>query len=156
MAQVITSRRRVRIEIDLNARDREGLVPAYLSDADGDIALGDTVTAYESEDEVAAPAVVVKVEHGAAFLEVDWAKLDDDRRVTVPVVVAHGSMVEDGASSSSPSGAIWARVKMRSVPLVAAAAAVGGVLGVSTVPTTTNPAPAMRHSSPLMEAGDTA
>jgi len=46
--QVTSTRPRVRIEIDLNARDEAGRVPAYLSDADGHVAVGDVVTAFES------------------------------------------------------------------------------------------------------------
>lgn len=153
--QEASTRPRVRIEIDLNARDENGLVPAYLEDADGYVAVGDVVTAFESEDEVAAPAKVVKVEHGHAFLDVDWNAMTDDEYVPVPKVVVQGSMLR--TPQSTASGASWVRIKIRAAaPILATAAAVTGFIAGSTTTTSATPAAAMRQSTPVTEAGDTA
>lgn len=69
----------VRIEIDLNQRTKDNLVPAWREDADGDMAVGDAVTVFEPEDQVCAPAVVRRVfGSGRVHLRVDWQMLADD------------------------------------------------------------------------------
>ncbi|WP_327403843.1 hypothetical protein OG194_29680 [Streptomyces sp. NBC_01288] len=153
----------MRIEIDLNSRNEEGLVPAYLEDADGYVTIGDTVTAFESEDGVAAPAVVRKVAHGFAYLDVDWDAMTDD----VAQPVAHA--VTPGAEnlSATSSGASWVRVTMiRKVvtPILVSAAAVaaattGAVLGSPGATPNSTAAPnsvSTRDVITVMEAGDTA
>lgn len=73
----------VRIEIDLNQRTSDNLVPAWREDADGDMAVGDTVTVFESEDNVCAPAVVRRVfPTGRVHLQVYWPQLTDDKEGT--------------------------------------------------------------------------
>jgi len=164
MGQVIeiTTRPRVRIEIDLNSRNDEGLVPAFIEDADGYIAVGDTVTAFESEDEVAAPAVVRKVAHGFAYLDVDWDAMCDD--VPHPVARPITPALAHNLSATS-SGAGWVRVKIsKMVPILATAAAVATVTTGSPVggPATTQAVSAVRNAISVhevttgMEAGDTA
>ncbi|MDX3294628.1 hypothetical protein PV569_13020 [Streptomyces scabiei] len=146
----------MRIEIDLNSRDELGRVPAYLEDANGYIAVGDTVTAFESEDEVAAPALVKKIAHGVAYLEVDWAAMTDD----APSPVAHpaGAPLTECRTSTS-STASWIPIKIKKVvtPLLVSAAAVaaaatGGALGTTT--TTAPNSVSIRDATTATEAGD--
>lgn len=69
-----------RIEIDLNQRTPDNLVPAWAEDADGPITVGDTVTVFEPEDSVRAIAIVRAVQPGGrVHLLVDWASLEDDK-----------------------------------------------------------------------------
>ena len=73
----------VRIEIDLNQRTPDNLVPAWREDADGDMAVGDTVTVFEPEDGVCAPAVVRRTfPTGRVHLQVHWPQLTDDKEGT--------------------------------------------------------------------------
>ncbi|NGO09311.1 hypothetical protein G5C60_17310 [Streptomyces sp. HC44] len=165
MGQVIeiTTRPRVRIEIDLNSRNDEGLVPAFIEDADGYIAVGDTVTAFESEDEVAAPAVVRKIEHGFAYLDVRWSAMIDDVPQPVPHPITP-ALAENRSATSS--GASWVRVKVSKVvtPILATAAAVaaattGAPIGGTATTGVANAASnsiSMRDVTTAMEAGDTA
>jgi hypothetical protein len=69
-----------RIEIDLNALDDEGLTRARIEDADGEIAVGDDVLVFESEDGLIAPAKVTRadVSSGYVFLTVDWDNLREE------------------------------------------------------------------------------
>lgn len=73
----------VRVEIDLNDVDSNGLTSVLLGDAHGVLVPGETVTAYEPEDGVAAPARVESVDevNGIAFLRVDWRAMTYDRPV---------------------------------------------------------------------------
>ncbi|MFE6408508.1 hypothetical protein ACFVOR_16415 [Streptomyces sp. NPDC057837] len=155
--QVTSTRPRVRIEIDLNARDSQGRVPAYLADADGHMEAGDVVTAFESEDGVAAPAVVAEVAHGVAYLNVDWDELTDD----TPLPVAKPITVQAaGQSIATSSGASWVPVKIKKVvkPLLATAAAVAAATGAGILPqppsTTAPNSVSMRDATPMTEAGD--
>jgi len=68
----------VRVRIDLNARDGNGHVPARASRADGPLAVGATVVAYEPDDGVRAPARVARVAGGFAYLTVAWDEMTDD------------------------------------------------------------------------------
>lgn len=68
----------IRLEIDLNSRTHDGLAPAHLP-AGVTVEAGQQVTAYESEDAVAAPAIVRTVQHGRALLDVDWNAMHDDQ-----------------------------------------------------------------------------
>ncbi|QTU64236.1 hypothetical protein [Streptomyces scabiei] len=158
MAAVETSTRpRVRIEIDLNSRDEFGRVPAYLEDANGYIAVGDTVTAFESEDEVAAPAVVKKIAHGVAYLDVDWSAMTDD----VPAPVAHpasGPLTEARTSNSSTASWVPIKIKKAVTPLLISAAAVaaaatGGVVGGPAATAAPNSVSA-RDATTVTEAGE--
>lgn len=94
--------RAVRVQVDLNSRSRDGFVVARLSRSTGPVALGSVVSAFEPDDEVAAPARVARIdrERGLIYLDVDWDALDDDilgmREVTVST---HAGTV----SSNSPS-----------------------------------------------------
>src|SRR5689334_7702440 len=96
----------VRVQIDLNARSRDGFVRARLSRADGPVVLGDEIVAYEPEDRIAAPALVMRVdrERGFVYLDVDWAKMDDDpvygRRV-LPMFPAVAGLVTNAAAAVS-------------------------------------------------------
>jgi hypothetical protein len=152
MAQHVTSTRPVvRIEIDLNSRDKEGRTPAYLSDADGHVSVGDAVTAFESEDEVAFPAVVARIAHGVAYLDVNWAAMTDD----VPVTVAQPRTAELAERrQSTSSSASWFRFKVMA-PLLVGAAAVAATTGGAV--SSSSPAPnTTRTTAAATEAGDTA
>jgi len=76
----------VRVQIDLNSRDREGNVRTRLANAGGSVRAGDQVVAYEPDDQVAASARVVRVDEGAGYLylDVDWDTLDDDYVLSAP------------------------------------------------------------------------
>ncbi|MCX5528977.1 hypothetical protein OG785_45375 [Streptomyces sp. NBC_00006] len=67
----------LRLEIDLNDRTPDNLVPAHLPDG-VTVQPGQQVIAYEPEDQVAAPAVVRRVELGQALLDVNWNAMRDD------------------------------------------------------------------------------
>lgn len=154
-AQVTSTRPRVRIEIDLNARDSQGRVPAYLADADGHVAVGDVVTAFESEDEVAAQAVVKEIAHGVVYLDVAWDEMTDD----IPAPVARPVTVRVAESrTATSSGASWVPIKIKKIvtPILATAAAVAAAAGAATLPQPTTAAPnsvAIRDVTPSTEAG---
>lgn len=67
-----------RVRIDLNTRDENGHTPVRLTRADGPLAVGDTVVAFEPDDGVRAPAQVVRVTGGYAYLDVAWDQMVDD------------------------------------------------------------------------------
>jgi len=71
---------RVRVQIDLNAFDADGLTRTRLSNASGDIEDGRMVVAYEPEDQSMFLALVdhVDTEKGYAFLRVNWDSMADD------------------------------------------------------------------------------
>jgi hypothetical protein len=84
-------------QVDLNARSRDGYVPARVSRASGPLIPGDRhVLIYEPDDRVAAPARVVRVDadRGVAYLEVNWEEMDDD--------VAYGWIVSPSLTYVSP------------------------------------------------------
>jgi hypothetical protein len=148
--QVTSTRPQVRIEIDLNARDRFGRVPAYLTDADGHVAVGDTVTAFESEDEVAAPAVVEEISHGIAYLAVKWEAMTDD--LPAPAARPTTASLSEKRTATS-SSASWFRIKVIAPILASAAVAAGGALATPAT-AAPNSVPA-RNTMTAMEAGDT-
>ncbi|MFD4275071.1 hypothetical protein R2B67_17995 [Streptomyces cyaneofuscatus] len=154
MAQQVTSatRPRVRIEIDLNSRDANGHTPAYLDDADGYIAVGDVVTAFESEDEVAAPATVRRIAHGVAYLDVDWGAMTDD--ATVPTLQPKTVYLADRRQATS-SAASYIRYNIVAPLLVSAAAVAATAGGIAPAPNTTAPN-SLRPIAAVMEAGETA
>ncbi|MGW8875666.1 hypothetical protein [Streptomyces mirabilis] len=140
----------MRVEIDLNARDRSGRVPAYLSRADGHIAVGDSVTAFEPEDEVSAPAVVEEISHGIVYLAVKWDAMTDD----IPAPAARPCSVElSDRRTSTWSWSSWVRTKVLT-PVVASAAiaAAGGAVAAQPTTVTTAPTP---NTATVREAGDT-
>lgn len=53
-----------------------------MSRADGPVAVGDTVVAHEPDDHVRAPARVVRVAGGFAYLAVAWDEMTDDDAAT--------------------------------------------------------------------------
>lgn len=64
-----------RIRVDFNRMVRNGLVKSSRRRADGPLREGDTVTAYDpDDDEMEFPAVVAQVDEGsgAVFLSVQW------------------------------------------------------------------------------------
>jgi hypothetical protein len=81
----------VRVQIDLNSRDRNGHVRARISSVRGTVRKGDRVIAFEPDDRVAANAEVVRVDAGRGFLylEVDWDSLDDDENGQRPSGIVH-------------------------------------------------------------------
>lgn len=151
-----STRPRVRIEIDLNSRDKKGRVPAYLEDADGHISVGDTVTAFESEDEVAAPALVLEVAHGVAYLDVDWSAMTDD----VPAPVAQPTNVplaERRTATSSTAGWIPIKIKQVVTPFIVSAAAVAATTTGGAISMNSTAVPnivTMRDPATATEAGD--
>jgi hypothetical protein len=108
----------VRIEIDLNARSRDGYAFSRLSRADGPVLVNDDVIVFEPDDRVAAPAKVVRVdrEHGFVFLSVDWSQLAEDavlREAPRPVWAGVMGAVSNAASAVTmrvrETQQIWAR-----------------------------------------------
>lgn len=82
--------KRVRVEIDLNARNADGLTLTKVKNVHGDVRelqQGQIVTAFESEDSVQALAMVKKVDlaSGFLYLDVNWASMCDDNGVEVRV-----------------------------------------------------------------------
>lgn len=71
---------RVRVEIDLNSVRSDGTTRVRLARASGKIKRGDMVTAFESEDGVAAHAWVDRVDEarGYAFITVNTRSMRDD------------------------------------------------------------------------------
>jgi len=62
------------------------------------------VVAYEPDDQIAAPARVIRVdrERGFAYLDVDWDKMDDDHAygwVVTPIVTGAVTMLSNAASA---------------------------------------------------------
>ena len=80
--------KRVRVEIDLNARNAEGLTVTKLTNVNGEISKGQLVTAFESEDEVQALAMVSRIDRvdGFVYLHVNWDSICEDveNEVRVP------------------------------------------------------------------------
>lgn len=72
--------KRARVEIDLNSLRADGTTRVRLSNVHGDIAPGQIVTAYESEDNVAAYAMVDRIDYatGYAFVTVNRHSMRDD------------------------------------------------------------------------------
>lgn len=70
----------VRVEIDLNSLRADGTTRARLSRATGPMKRGDIVTAFESEDGVAAYAWVDRVDEarGVVFLTINRASMRED------------------------------------------------------------------------------
>jgi hypothetical protein len=68
-----------RIEIDLNVRTAEGLTRAALRDLEGatNLSVGEPVIVFEPDEDVEAPATVVKVSRDGrfAYLRVQWDEL---------------------------------------------------------------------------------
>lgn len=101
----------VRLEIDLNDRTPDNLVPAHLPDG-VTVQPGQQVVAYEPEDQVAAPAVVRRVELGQALLDVDWNAMRDE--ASSRHIVGHATIGIDVAATQAtepPS------IELRAVPL---------------------------------------
>ena len=71
---------RVRVQIDLNAFDAEGLTRTRLKNSSGPLEAGRMVVAYEPEDESMFLALVDHVDEstGYAFLRVNWDSMQDD------------------------------------------------------------------------------
>ncbi|WP_454170551.1 hypothetical protein [Microbacterium paulum] len=71
---------RVRVEIDLNSLRADGTTRVRLARANGKLERGQIVTAFESEDNVAALAMVDRVDErtGYAFLIVNRESMRDD------------------------------------------------------------------------------
>jgi ribosomal protein S28E/S33 len=70
----------VRVEIDLNSCDADGLTRTRLRNVSGEVRVGQIVTAFESEDEVQAIALVTRIDEkrGYVFLAVNWDSMRDD------------------------------------------------------------------------------
>lgn len=85
------------VEIDLNDINENGQTVALLIDADQPLTVGKIVVAFESEDQVAALAMVARIDEarGIAFLWVDWASMSSanyaSRHAAVPVVLDNRS-----------------------------------------------------------------
>lgn len=124
----------VRIRIDLNARDVHGYVPARLSRANGLMAIGDTVVAFEPDDEVRAPAEVMKIVGDFAYLDVRWNELEDD--VVAPVIRTIHQTDRTGQQTGSLSSMIRFKLAMPAIAGAAALAAIAGPGLVQTSPAT--------------------
>lgn len=72
--------KRVRVEIDLNSIRPDGTTRVWLDDFDGDVQAGQMVTAFEREDQVAAHAMIERIDtvRGCAFIIVNRASMRDD------------------------------------------------------------------------------
>ena len=97
-----------RVEIDLNDIDADGLTTVLLTDASGPLSVGDVVTAFESEDSVAAPATVVSIDdaHGLAALRVEWRSMV--KELVLPkldglIVLVESGRVAQAQGWSTPS-----------------------------------------------------
>lgn len=84
---------RTRVEIDLNSRDADGLTRTRLTNATRALTKGEIVTAFESEDEVQALAMVDHVDDRYAFLIVNWESMCDDSGTEVMAKGHHRRMV---------------------------------------------------------------
>lgn len=114
---------RTRVEIDLNARDADGLTRTRLTNASSQLHKGEIVTAFESEDEVQALAMVdhVNQESGYAFLLVNWESLSDDSGADVMAPFHHSRMV-NRAQASVANRRAQSGVAARSSEIAASAA----------------------------------
>ncbi|MDU0325288.1 hypothetical protein RWH43_00830 [Microbacterium sp. KSW2-21] len=102
---------RTRVEIDLNSLRPDGTTRVRLTRADGPLNVGQMVTAFESEDGVAALALVSRVDSatGSAFLIVNRESMrDDDGSLDRPALsyganraVAHVENVRAARSQAS-------------------------------------------------------
>lgn len=77
--------RRIRVEVDLNSRDGNGQTRARISNADGALQPGQIVTAFESEDQVQALAIVDRVDESSGYvtLTLNWDSMCNDDGVEV-------------------------------------------------------------------------
>lgn len=122
MAEVTAfTRPAIRVRIDLNARDENGYVPARLSRADGLMSIGDTVVAYEPDDEVRAPAEVMEIIGDFAYLAVAWDEMTDDAVAPVVTPIQSPRVEQKTGSLSS-----WVRFKVAG-PVIAGAAALAAL-----------------------------
>lgn len=84
----------VSVWVDLNSRSDRGYVRAHLGDASGPVTEGQSIVAYdENEDGLYVFAEVVSVdEQGRVLLAVDWstARHDDDTAATPTKTKWHG------------------------------------------------------------------
>lgn len=84
--------KRVRVEIDLNSIRPDGTTRVRLRDFGAEIQTGQMVTAFESEDQVAADAWVSRIDRatGFAFIVVNRESMcDDDGKLDA--ISLHGS-----------------------------------------------------------------
>lgn len=74
----------VRVAIDLNVRVRGNQTYAGFEDADGPLAAGDKVAAFEAEAGVQADATVTEVDEGRrlVYLAMDWHSFRDAPEAT--------------------------------------------------------------------------
>lgn len=71
--------KRVRVEIDLNSIRPDGTTRVRLRNFDGEVQAGQMVTAFESEDRVAADAWVSRIDNkGFAFIVVNRNSMCED------------------------------------------------------------------------------
>lgn len=77
-----------RVEIDLNSVRPDGTTRVLLEDVSGQIQPGQMVTAFESEDCVAAQAYVTRVDsaRGVAYVIVNRDSMTDDDGVSAPTI----------------------------------------------------------------------
>lgn len=82
-----------RVEIDLNSVRPDGTTRVLLADVTGPIQQGQMVTAFESEDRVAAQAYVTRVDEarGVAFVIVNRDSMTDDDGVSTPTISYAGA-----------------------------------------------------------------
>ncbi|WP_328632039.1 hypothetical protein [Streptomyces sp. NBC_00356] len=97
----------LRLEIDLNDRTPDNLVPAHLPDG-VTVQPGQQVVAYEPEDQVAAPAVVRCLALGQALLDVNWNAMRDD--ASSRHIVGHATIGIDVAATQATGLEQTARV----------------------------------------------
>lgn len=84
----------VRVEFDLNSIREDGTTRVRLARANGEMHRGQIVTAFESEDEVAALAYVDRVDEasGYAFITVNRSSLQDDDGTVGTAVMSAGNV----------------------------------------------------------------
>ena len=63
----------VRVEVDFNARTRDGRIRARRERATGSVAVGDSVMLIDPEDGTQAVATVAEISDGVTVFDVDWA-----------------------------------------------------------------------------------
>lgn len=64
-----------KIRVDFNRRGRDGLVIGSIKRAEGELAVGDVVEAYQPDDDLSFGATVVEVDdRGRVFLDMKWER----------------------------------------------------------------------------------
>jgi hypothetical protein len=110
---------RVRVRIDLNAFDADGLTRTKLKNASGPLEAGRMVVAYEPEDESMFQALVDHIDEstGYAFLQVNWESMQDDISEH-SLALAFERPTELAAATSKVPTFSWSEIFQVKLPLL--------------------------------------